>query len=285
MTVCLAPIRCPPWPPSSPNARLRLTPPWRSWRPSPRLFDKIPDTLYSYPSTLHRLALEAQAGRLRIAPRALAVAAEPLLPEARRVIEETFAAPLLNVYGCSEAGLIAWSYPGSPGLHLVEDIAVYEPSDAQGRPVAAGVPAAKLLVTNVINQTLPLIRYELTDELTLLAEPNPDPWTGRRIAEVQGRLDDHFIYAGDVEIHPHVFRSALAGVPEVTEYQVRQTARGVAIVAQAGDMLDLVPVRDKISAALGRLGLADPEVTITGVERIERLAGTGKLKRFVAQAA
>jgi len=41
MTVCLAPIRCPPWPPSSPNARLRLTPPWRSWRPSPRLFDKI----------------------------------------------------------------------------------------------------------------------------------------------------------------------------------------------------------------------------------------------------
>ena len=40
-TACLAPTRCPPWPPSSPNARLRLTPPWRSWRPSPRLFDKI----------------------------------------------------------------------------------------------------------------------------------------------------------------------------------------------------------------------------------------------------
>jgi len=74
-------------------------------------------------------------------------------------------------------------------------------------------------------------------------------------------------------------------VPEVTEYQVRQTARGAVIVAQAGDMLDLVPVRDKISAALARLGLADPEVTITGVERIECLAGTGKLKRFVAQAA
>jgi len=244
-----------------------------------------PDTLYSYPSTLHRLALEAQAGRLRIAPRALAVAAEPLLPEARQAIEETFAAPLLNSYACSEGGLIAWSHPGSPGLHLVEDSAVYEPVDARNRPVATGTPAATLLVTNVINQALPLIRYEVTDELTLLAESNPGPWTGRRISEVQGRLDDHFSYAGGVDVHPHVFRSVLASVPEVTEYQVRQTARGAAIAVQAVSAPDLAPVRDKISAALTRLGLADPEVDITRVERLARLAGTGKLKRFVAQAA
>lgn len=250
-----------------------------------RLNEFQPDTLYSYPSTLHRLALEARAGRLRIAPRALAVAAEPLLPEARQAIEETFAAALLNSYACSEAGLIAWSYPGSPGLHLVEDAAVYEPADALNRPVAAGAAAAKLLVTNVINQALPLIRYELTDELTLLSEPNPGPWTGRRISEVQGRLDDHFSYAGGVDVHPHVFRSALAGAPEVTEYQVRQTARGAAIVAQATGMPDLASVRDRISLALTRLGLADPQVTITRVARIERLDGTGKLKRFVAQAA
>jgi len=225
------------------------------------------------------------AERLRIAPRALAVAAEPLLPEARQAIEETFAAPLLNSYACSEAGLIAWSYPGSPGLHLVEDAAVYEPADALNRPVAAGAPAAKLLVTNVINQALPLIRYELTDELTLLSEPNPGPWTGRRISEVQGRLDDHFSCAGGVDVHPHVFRSALAGAPEVTEYQVRQTARGAAIVAQATGMPDRASVRDRISLALTRLDLADPQVTITRVARIERLDGTGKLKRFVAQAA
>jgi len=57
-----------------------------------------PDTLYSYPSMLHRLALEARAGRLRITPRALAVAAEPLLPEARQAITDQFAAPLLNFY-------------------------------------------------------------------------------------------------------------------------------------------------------------------------------------------
>jgi phenylacetate-CoA ligase len=75
----------------------------------------------------------------------------------------------------------------SVGLHLNEDIAVYEPVDADIRPVAAGTTAAKLLVTNVINHCLPLIRYELGDELTVLGEANPGPWTGRRIADIAAR--------------------------------------------------------------------------------------------------
>lgn len=244
-----------------------------------------PDTIYSYPSTLHRLALEARAGRLHIAPRALAVGAEPLLPEARLIIEDTFAAPLLNIYACSEGGTIAWSCPGLPGLHLVEDVAVYEPVDLDNRPVPDGAPAAKLLLTNVINQVLPLIRYELTDELSVLTGPHSSPWTGRRISEVQGRLDDHFRYAGGVVVHPHLFRSVLSSVPEVTEYQVRQTERGASIVVQAAKAPDLTPVREQISLALARLGLPDPQVTISGVERLDRHAGTGKLKRFVARAA
>jgi phenylacetate-coenzyme A ligase PaaK-like adenylate-forming protein len=244
-----------------------------------------PQALYSYPSMLHKLALEAVAGRLRIAPRALVVAAEPLLPGAREAIAEAFGAALINCYACSEAGLMAWSYPNATSLHLTEDIAVYEPVDAESRPVPAGTPAAKLLVTNVINQVLPLIRYEVTDEVILLDEPNPDPWTGRRIAEVQGRLDDHFRYAGDIEVHPHLFRSALAAIPEVTEYQVRQTARGAGIVVQAAGTPDLARARAAIRAGLARLGIAEPEITITRIAHLERHAGTGKVKRFIAQAS
>lgn len=60
----------------------------------------------------------------------------------------------------------------------------------EDRTVAVGAWAAKLLVTDVINNLLPPISCELTDEVALLAEPNPDPWTGRRIADIEGRLDD-----------------------------------------------------------------------------------------------
>ena len=62
------------------------------------------------------------------------------------------------------------------------------PSAARRRqsPGGPGTRARKLLVTNVINHVLPLIRYELTDEVTVLDEPNPGPWTGRRIADIEG---------------------------------------------------------------------------------------------------
>ena len=151
---------------------------------------------------------ECRAPRLHIAPRQLTCGSEPLLTEARRAIEDAFGA-VINTYATSEAGVMARSFPGSPGLHLTEDVAVYEPVDGEGRPTPVGAHAAKLLVTNVINHALPLIRYELTDEVTFLAEPNPGPWTGRRIADIHGRLDDSFTYDGGVEVHPHVFRSAL----------------------------------------------------------------------------
>jgi phenylacetate-CoA ligase len=242
-----------------------------------------PDTLYSYPSMLHRLALEARARRLRITPRALAVAAEPLLPVARQAIMDQFAAPLLNFYACSEGGLLAFSYPDAPSLHLVEDTGVYEPVDSQNQPVHAGDRASKLLLTNVVNQVLPLIRYEMTDEFSLLAQPNSEPWTGRRISEVQGRLDDHFRYAGSVEVHPHLFRSALSRLPEVTEYQVQQTPRGASIVVEAAGTPDFTAVREAINTGLRRLGLDDPETTITRVDALTRHAGTGKIARFVPQ--
>lgn len=238
-----------------------------------------PTELVAYPSILGRLALEARAGRLRIVPRVLTSVAEPLPPGARWAIETAFAAPLLNGYSASETGSIAHSYPGLPGLYLTEDTAVYEPVDAQNRPVPPGTPAAKLLVTNVINQALPLIRYELTDEVTVLDEPNPGPWTGRRIAEPQGRLDDNFTYAGGLTVHPATFWIPLGRLPEIVEYQVRQTPRGAAVVVQAPAGTDLETLRREMMEALRRAGLADPAVTIASVERLDRLPA-GKLKRF-----
>jgi len=166
-------------------------------------------------------------------------------------------------------------------MHLNEDIAVCEPIDIGGRPVALGEPAAKLLVTNVVNKVLPLIRYELTDEVTFLAEPNPDPWTGRRIADVQGRLDDMFRYATGVLVHPHVFRSALGRRQGILDYQVRQLPRGADIAVRTTAPVNLQDLSREIVEVLTRLGLGDPVVSIQVVADFNRQAGTGKLRRFI----
>ncbi|HEY8285178.1 MAG TPA: hypothetical protein VIJ28_12420 [Chloroflexota bacterium] len=84
-----------------------------------------------------------------------------------------------------------------------------------------------------------------------------------------------------MDVHP---RPALGGIPEVTEYQVRQIARGAGIVVQAIGGPNLALARDGISAGLARRGVSAPEVTITVVDQLDRLPSTGKVARFIAQA-
>jgi phenylacetate-CoA ligase len=242
-----------------------------------------PTDLFAYPSMMHRLAGESRRGRLSISPGELNCGAEPLRPDARAEIEAAFRRPVMNLYAAAEVGVIARSYPGSVGLHFNEDIAVYEPVDAESRPVAAGTTAAKLFVTNVINHAIPLIRYELADELTVLAEPNPGPWTGRRIADIEGRVEGTFVYDG-VEIHLHLFRSALGRRRQMLEYQVRQTPAGADIAVRTSAPLDTDALSRELVTALTQLGVAQPQVSVAEVQEIQRTGSTGKLRRFIPLA-
>ena len=239
-----------------------------------------PTDLMSYTSMLQRLGEEKRRGGLRISPASVMCAGEPLTAEARADIEDAFGCPLSNLYAASEVGIIARSYPGSPGLHLNEDIAVYEPVDGGNRPVGPGTRARKLLVTNVINHVLPLIRYELTDEVTVLDEPNPAAWTGRRIADIEGRSDDIFVYHR-VEVHPYVFRSVIGRRREVLEYQVRQTATGADITLRTSSPIDTDALTRELVDGLVALGLHTPDVRVSLVEAIPRPGNAGKVRTFV----
>jgi phenylacetate-coenzyme A ligase PaaK-like adenylate-forming protein len=239
-----------------------------------------PTDLMSYTSMLQRLGEEQRCGGLSISPMSVMCAGEPLTVEARADIEDAFGCRLSNLYAATEVGIIARSYPGSPGLHLNEDIAIYEPVDVNNRPVGPGVRARQLLVTNVINHVMPLIRYELTDQITVLDEANPDPWTGRRIADIEGRSDDIFSYDG-VEVHPYVFRSVIGRQREVLEYQVRQTATGADIALRTATPIDTAELIRDVVTDLSALGLHHPEVRVSVVDEISRPGNAGKVRAFL----
>jgi phenylacetate-CoA ligase len=238
-----------------------------------------PTYLYGYPSALHQLTHEARAGNLHISPRRIVTSSEPLLPEIRTALEETWDAPVGNWWGTSEGGPTGVSCAKGSGMHLADDLLIVEPLDGEGRPVPPGARSAKVYLTNLCNLILPLIRYEVTDEVTLLAEPCPCGSQHRRVDDIQGRLDDRFIYEGGLMVHPLIFRSALGRERNILEYQVRQTHNGADIAARCLRNVDMQGLRRKIVQELRQLGLKDPEVSITPVDRLERQA-IGKLKRF-----
>lgn len=247
-----------------------------------------PDVLVGYPSMLHLMALESQAGRLRISPKVAASAGEPLLPETRHAVRDAFGIDVTNFYGASEA-FFARSWRGSELLHLNDDTVVFEFVDSDNQPVPVGTRSAKVLITNLSNRLQPLVRYEITDEVTeAIVDPDsndpaqhpPGPWAGRWIHPPQGRADDWFTY-GAIVVHPHLFRSELGADENITEYQVQQTSRGAHIDIVASGAVDRHALSVAIADELRQLGLTDPDVHIDTVDSLERHAQSGKLRRFI----
>ncbi len=244
-----------------------------------------PDALIGYPSVLALLALEQLEGRLHVAPRTVSTTSEVRTPEMTERIRAAWGAEPFDVYGITEAGIFAVDCEHHAGKHLFEDLAFVEVVDEAGRAVPDGEPGARLLVTNLFNRTLPLIRYELDDLVTLSPDPCPCGRPLRVIAALEGRSDDvlHLPGAagGTVAVHPHALRSPLARFGEVAQYRVVHDEGGVHVelVLRANASPDTPErVAESLRDALRELG-ADRLVDARSVERLERAAGpAGKLK-------
>jgi phenylacetate-coenzyme A ligase PaaK-like adenylate-forming protein len=249
-------------------------------QPLPELVAHLNDlqlpALAGFPSMLARLAQEQLAGRLQIAPNFLSATSEPVTPEIREIIRRAFDAPLINTFASTE-GLVGTSLPDDDAIVFACDGSIVELVDEDNQPVPAGTPSAKALVTNLSNHAQPLIRYELTDRFLRLPD---SPHHGHLRVSVDGRSDDILHFDG-VSVHPLSVRSVLGKTPGITEYQVRQTARGIDVDLITHTAVDVGDVRERLVRALEEAGLKAPLVSVRPVPALRRSPATGKLSRFV----
>jgi phenylacetate-CoA ligase len=248
-----------------------------------------PEVVITYPSFVRRLAEEQRAGRLRIAPRQFGTAAETLTQDVRDLAKETWGAAVLNAYGSTEANLIGVECPWATGLHVFEDLLVVEVVDENNRPVPPGVAGHKLLLTNLFNRTLPFIRYELSDLVTVAAGPCPCGRPHLRLASVQGRREDVLSLparnGARVSVHALQLQAPLHRMPEVRQFQVSPRPAGLLVrvalreVPVPGAVLQ--SVRRAIEAELDQAGATVDTLTIEAVDDIGR-SGTGAKEKLVA---
>jgi phenylacetate-CoA ligase len=85
-----------------------------------------------------------------------------LLESERRVIEDVFNCQVTNLYGCEEVGLIACECEQHDGFHLNIDHLIVEFLRDNGTEAAPG-EEANIVVTDLINRGMPLIRYQIED--------------------------------------------------------------------------------------------------------------------------
>lgn len=238
-----------------------------------------PTHLVGYPSVIGRLARAAMAGELDCRPVRVSTNSEPLLDEDRRAIAEAWHVPVHNLWGSTEIGVQAVGCGVGEGLHICEDEVVLERVDEGGAPLGPDEAAVRTLATGLANHTFPFIRYDLGDEVTLRPGPCECGSAFARVADIGGRRDDDFRY-GSITVPSITFRHVLGSDPQVSEFQVTQTAAGADILTVGRPDVDALTA--SMAAALRGCGLPNPTVKIRVVERIPRNQASGKLKRFIA---
>jgi phenylacetate-CoA ligase len=242
-----------------------------------------PDFLLGYPSVLALLADEQRAGRLRIAPSAVTTSSEVCTPAMAASIREAWGKAPFNCLGLTETGITAVDCDAHAGLHVFEDLCILEAVDECNRPVPPRTPGAKILVTNLFNRVQPIIRFEVSDLVTLDDAPCSCGRTLQRIVALDGRSDDILELSGPngrVLLHPIHLRSVLGVDPAVLQYQVtlHQASLDVHVVlAEAAPPGVLGQITGALRRALIGRG-ADVAVTVRAVAVIPRENGPGKLK-------
>lgn len=237
-----------------------------------------PVVLQGYPSMVYLLALEALAGRLSIAPRQVRTCGEQCTDRTRAAVREAWGVEVYDYWGATE-GIYAFPCRVGKGMHLPDDLTIVESVDQHDRPVPAGVPGDKILLTNLYNLTEPLIRYEITDRMTVLQEPCECGCAHRLITDVRGRSESFFVYPGGVAVHGSGMTTALIAEPNVIEMQFTQTPRGMIASFVGRGPCDTAAIRGHLEQLMRRAGLQDPEVEVRQVDSIERL-WSGKIRPF-----
>jgi phenylacetate-coenzyme A ligase PaaK-like adenylate-forming protein len=173
------------------------------------------------------------------------------------------------------------------GLHLCEDEVVVEVVDRDGSAVPPGVPGDRVLLTSLVNGAQPLIRYELTDSVTIADGPNPTGMPWRRLANVDGRTGEVLRLrgagGGEVVVHPHLLREPLANAADVLQYQFEFDGErlAVALVLRPGaGAAAAEAVRAGLERVLAEAGADDLPVEARAVAEIGREpGGAAKLKQ------
>ena len=216
-----------------------------------------PDLIRGYAGSLHDICHYAERNNLDIhSPKVLVSAAETLNNEMRDQIERVFGQKVYNFYGSREVPSLAGECKDGL-MHSFVFWNYQELLDEHNRPVKQG-EEGKVIVTNLFNYSMPLVRYEIGD----MAVQGPKRCSCGNILptfeKITGRITDHFVLKNGA-IVPAEFFIHLLGVVcnggEIKQFQVIQEDYDrIRILAVAGAGLTekyRKDVESKIQVAVG----------------------------------
>jgi len=161
-----------------------------------------PDYFYGYPSIIREFAdlIESSGTETSLKPKCVITTAEQLSAEDKAVIGRVFKTRVFDEYGCGEVGTIAHECEAG-ALHLTAENMIVEVLADSGDKSQTG----ELVITDLTNYSMPLIRYRLKDYGTISKEGCPCGKGLPVLAGIHGRAYDILRNTAGEKFHGEFF--------------------------------------------------------------------------------
>lgn len=236
-----------------------------------------PTHMVVYPSSANVLAHHLLA--LGLTPpaslRVIFSNSEMLTQPQRETIEQAFGCPIVNTYGMGE--FAAGGSEAKDGVfYLWPDVGLIETVGDESDEVLSEGEIGRFVVTGLLNQDMPLIRYEVGDRGVIGPASDNRMFALPTIDKIEGRLNDLIVTADGRKIfwlNP-VFYNLPIQESQIVQHDL-QTIE-VKIVSSAQEDLE--------STIISRLQLRVGETVNVRVERVEKIERTqfGKLRAIIS---
>ncbi|MCD4675631.1 MAG: hypothetical protein K8S18_06485 [Desulfobacula sp.] len=185
-----------------------------------------PKILRGYASSLFFIAKFIEENQLKInSPKVIISSAEMMWPEMRIKVENIFGAKVYDSYGCREVSQIATECSSHNGLHIVMENQYVELEDNQ------------ILVTNLNNFGMPLIRYKIGDLAEkIITDSCSCGRKTKKLIGLRGRESEMIVLPNGKIIHGEYFTHLFYGIHDVQTFNVEFHVKQVKLIIRCNDI-------------------------------------------------
>lgn len=180
-----------------------------------------PELIRGYATSLYELCKYVKENKLTLhSPAVLVSSAQVLMEYMRKVIEKVFRTKVYDFYGSREVNAIAAECKQGK-THIFVFNNHTEILDKYNNPVKPG-QEGKLVITNLHNYSMPIIRYEIED-MAILGEVGCECGSQLPLLnKITGKFTDHFFRKDGTMIHGEYFNYLFYGREWVKVFQIVQ---------------------------------------------------------------
>ncbi len=161
---------------------------------------------------------------LHLRPKAIIATSMMLLRPERETIERVFGRRVTDRYGCEEVGLIASECEQHRGMHLNVEHLLVECLRDDGTPASPGEEGA-LIITDLVNRGMPLIRYRIEDVGVLSDRVCPCGRGQPLLERLTGRTADFLVRSdGSLVAGVSLVERTLTALKGIEQMQIVQEA-------------------------------------------------------------